>query len=63
MELIQKIDVSSDEAHVIDNAYYWVRKAHELGLVVTVGQRPLMPPAMGHYEPVMEVRRARKVPE
>lgn len=37
-----------------------VARAGELGLVLTVEQRPLLPLAMGHYETVVSVREARR---
>jgi len=36
--------------------------ARRLGVVLTIGQRPLEPLAMGHHEDVVEIREARHAP-
>lgn len=36
-----------------------VEYAATLGVVLTIEQRPLMPPAMGYYETIVSVREAR----
>lgn len=42
-----------------DQARILVRQAALAKVVLTVRQVPLLPPAMGHYETVVEVRPAR----
>lgn len=49
----------SSVAEVLDDARRLVKRAAEVGVVVTITQRPLQPLAMGHYETVAEVRPVR----
>jgi hypothetical protein len=51
------VDMDSREARIVENLQYWMREAEALGLIVTADRVALMPPAMGHAETVMHVRR------
>jgi hypothetical protein len=48
------------ERELVDMAWHVVRMAEEAGFVVTIERRPLLPLAMGHHEPVVEVRQLRQ---
>jgi hypothetical protein len=49
-----------DEAELRRAAEALVRRAADIGSVLTIEQRPLTPLAMGHYETVVSVRAARE---
>lgn len=52
----------SDEALqlIADGAARLISQANDLGVVLTVEQKPLRPLAMGHYETKFSVRAARE---
>ena len=58
---VLSIDAPLDERRrfIQDQLGDLVARAAELGLVVTVTQKPLTPLAMRHYETVVEVREKR----
>lgn len=49
----------TDADVILHRANLLVQQARRHGLVLTIEQRPLQPPAMGHYQTVVGVRRAR----
>lgn len=59
MNLISTAEnLTSDEAEAIAALTLAVARVRTLNLVATVDQVPLVPLAMGHYEPRITVRRA-----
>lgn len=60
MILEAKFDISSEEARTLENLSYWLNRAQQQGLVVTVERVALTPLAMGHAVSVAHVRRARE---
>lgn len=47
------------QAYIRRAAEDLIGRARDLGLIVTIHLEPQQPPAMRHYEPVVEVREAR----
>lgn len=46
--------------HLLEMLTVLVQQIEEAGYVPTVTQKPRLPPAMGHYQTVVELRPARK---
>lgn len=51
-----------EESEILAVAHELVAEAARRGQVLTIEQRPLTPLAMGHYETVVAIRKARHQP-
>ena len=57
MELKTLVELTEHEASAVMSLVRHVVQMREMGLVVTVENRPLLPLAMGNHEPLITVRR------
>lgn len=62
-EQVKELAESGGAQAIRESLEYIVNFAAAVGFVVTVSQKPLEPLAMGRYESVVEIRKARELAE